>query len=195
MGSKLVVVFLSAMLCHGCAKKPQGAPPPAPDRPAQAAPRPQALRPDAAGGPALQGKPEALPPLTPFADGKRVRIKPLEADIKALEITVPANFKLTVERLEDIPPSAHLTSPALEIAVGPPEAGFFTLKQEMRIVGNSEKAPTFFRADETEDGFLLVHRDWLTGDHPLYNATISRGACQHRGCGRYRKGRQRELEG
>jgi hypothetical protein len=122
----------------------------------------------------LQGKPEALPPLTPFADGKRVRIKPLEADIKALEITVPANFKLTVERLEDIPPSAHLTSPALEIAVGPPEAGFFTLKQEMRIVGNSEKAPTFFRADETEDGFLLVHRDWLTGDHPLYNATISR---------------------
>ena len=44
----------------------------------------------------------------------------------------------------------------------------------MKIPMNSERTPTFFRADESEDGFLLVERNWLTGDHPLYNATVSR---------------------
>jgi hypothetical protein len=136
--------------------------------------KPPALRPDAAGGPALQGKPEALPPLTPFADGKRVRIKPLEAEIKALEITVPANFKLKYEGGEELAPSAHLVGPNLEIVVGGPEAGIFTLEQEMKIATNSEKPVAFFRTEETEQGFLLVDRDWLTGDHPLYNATVSR---------------------
>ena len=174
MGSKLAVIVLVAMLCNGCAKKPQGAPPPAPDRPSQAAQRPQVLRPDAAAGPALQDKPEALPPLTPFADGKRVRIKPLEDGIEALEIAVPPNFKLRYEGGEELAPSAHLIGPDLKIVVGPPEAGIFTLKQEMTIALNSEKPVTFFRAEETEEGFLLVDRDWLFGDDPLYNAKVSR---------------------
>ena len=162
------------MLCHGCAKKPHGAPPPAPDRPSQAAQRPQVLRPDAAAGPGLQGKPAALPPLTPFADGKRVRIKPLEDGIEALEIAVPPNFKLKYEGGEELAPSAHVIGPDLEIEVVQPEAGFFTLKERMKIAMNSEKTPTFFRAEETKDGFLLVERNWLAGDHPLYNATVSR---------------------
>ena len=48
------------------------------------------------------------------------------------------------------------------------------VQQEMTIALNSEKPVTFFRAEETEEGFLLVDRDWLVGDHPLYNATVLR---------------------
>ena len=161
------------MLCHGCAKKPQGAPPPEPDRPAQTALKPHL--PDAAAGASLQGKPEALPPLTPFADGKRVRIKPLEDGIKALEIAVPRNFKLKYEGGEELAPSAHLVGPNLEIVVGePPDGEFSPLAEEMKMHMNNPRPPAFLRAEETEDGFLLVHRDWLVGDHPLYNATVLR---------------------
>jgi len=172
LGSRLAVIFLVAMLCNGCAKKPQGAPPPAPDRPSQAAPKPQL--PDAAAAPALQGKPEALPPLTPFADGKRLRIKPLEDGIEALEIAVPPNFKLKYEGGEELAPSAHLIGPDLKIVVGPPEAGFSPLTEEEKMLMNAERKPTFSRSEESEDGFLLVYRDWLVGDHPLFNATVSR---------------------
>ena len=163
------------MLCNGCAKKPQGAPPPAPDRPSHAALKPQPPRPDAIAARALQGKPEALPPLTPFADGKRVRIKPLQDEIEALEITVPAKFKLRLEGGEELARSAHLIGPGLEIVVGPPPDGEFSpLAGEMKMHMNNPRPPAFLRSEETEDGFLLVHRDWLFGDHPLYNATVSR---------------------
>ena len=122
----------------------------------------------------MQGKPEALPPLTPFADGKRVRIKPLEDGIEALEITAPQNFKLKYKGGEELAPSAHLVGPGLEIVVGPPEAGFAPLTEEEKMLMNAERKPTFSRSEETEDGFLLVYRDWLVGDHPLFNATVSR---------------------
>ena len=162
------------MLCNGCAKKPQGAPPPAPDRPSQAAQRPQL--PDAAAGPALQGKPEALPPLTPFADGKRLRIKPLEDGIEALEITVPAKFKLKYEGGEELAPSAHLAGQGLEVMVGPPEAGIFSLAQEKRAILSSDPAATFHRAEETEDGYLLIDLNNITagGSDRRYDVAVTR---------------------
>ena len=174
MKSRLAIVLLAVSAVHACAKKSQDAPSASIERPSQAAQKPQASRADAGAGPAVQGKPEALPPLAPFADGKRVRIKPLEDGIKALEITVPPNFKLKYEGGEEMAPSAHLVGPDLEIEVAQPEAGFFTLKERMKTAMNSERPPTFFRAEETEDGFLLVERNWLTGDHPLYIAVVSR---------------------
>jgi hypothetical protein len=124
----------------------------------------------------LQGKPEALPPLTPFADGKRVRIKPLEDGIKALEITVPQNFKLKYEGGEELAPSAHLIGEGLEIIVGPPEAGIFPLAQERRAILSSDPAATFHRAEETGDGYLLIDLNNTTagGSDRRYDVAVSR---------------------
>ena len=137
---------------------------------------PTAQVPEAVAGHAAQGKPVALPPLTALADGKRVRIKPLEVGIEALEITVPPKFKLTVKRPEDLPPSAHLTGQGLDIIVGPPEAGMFSLAQARRSILASDPAATFQRSEETEAGYLLINLNNITagGSDRRYDVAVSR---------------------
>lgn len=162
------------MLAHACAKKSQNAPPTAPERPAKVVPNAQV--PEAVAGHTSQGKSDAIPPLTALADGKRVRIKPLEDGIEALEITVPPRFKLTVKRPEDLPPSAHLTGQGLDIIVGPPEAGMFSLAQARRAILSSDPSATFHRSEETEVGYLLVDLNNITagGSDRRYDVAVSR---------------------
>ena len=156
----------------GCVKRPQGSPPIASSQNTKPALKTPAR--DAAVGLTKRGGADALPPLIPFADGKQVRIRPLEHGIKTLEITVPSQFELRVEEGEEMPPRAYLTGPALKIVVGPPDGEFSPLADEIRMHMNNPRPPAFLRSEETEDGFLLVYRNWLASKHPLYNARVSR---------------------
>jgi hypothetical protein len=144
--SKLALVFLVVML--GCAKKPHGALPPVPDRPAQAAPRPQVPRADAAAGPAVQSKPEELPPLTPFAHGKRMVIKSLDEHVVPLEITAPRKFKLDVQGPgEDIGPVAYLSGPdALQIMIEEPDEPDYSMakqKEHLLDMDHATESPRY----------------------------------------------------
>jgi hypothetical protein len=120
----------------------------------------------------LQNKPDALPPLAPFTDGKRIHIKPIEDYIEALEITLPKGFELSYDDNGELENSVRITGPGLEIEIGPPEAGFFTLAEHMVIYRNNDKPPVFYRAEETKEGYLLLvgNLDSEVG----YQVTVSR---------------------
>jgi hypothetical protein len=150
VGARWAVVILVAMLGHGCAKKPQDSPPPAPERPVQDASRPHI--PDAADGPAL------FPPLKPLAQGKRLRIKSLDEHVEPLEITAPMKFKLDVHGPgEDIGPVAYLSGPdALQITIEEPDEPNYSMAKQKEHLLDMDHATEFVRAEETKDGFLLI---------------------------------------
>jgi hypothetical protein len=163
--------------CHACAKKEL--PPSQPALPAQT--RAAALR--EAGQPEATTVPSRPNPATAtstnarlgaLANGRRIRIRKLEEGIEELEITVPPGFKLRMEGSEELPASAHLVGPDLEIIVRAPEAGFFTLAQEKGILMRAAEPPTFIRAEEEEDGFLLIDENRLSGDDLRFDTTVSR---------------------
>ncbi|MGB8299391.1 MAG: hypothetical protein WCG85_28510 [Polyangia bacterium] len=114
--------------------------------------------PDAAAGSALQGNPEALPPLTPLARGKRLVIRSLDEHVEPLEITVPRNFKLQMEGPgEDIGPVAYLSGrEALQVEIDEPDQPAYSMTMQEQFILDRDHAATFVRAEETAEGFLLI---------------------------------------
>jgi hypothetical protein len=130
---------------------------------------------DAAIRTVLLEKPGARPALTPFTDGKRVRIKPLSEDMEALEITVPKKFKLRYASGYDLPFEAHFVGPDLKIEVWIPDHGDFTLQGHMTVAMNAKIPPIFLHTEENEEGCLLVSKEVsFNGRAIVYSATGSR---------------------
>jgi hypothetical protein len=120
-----------------------------------------------------QDPPSASSPLTPLAEGKRIRITKLY-EIKPLEIVVPPDVKLKMTFMDsdDILPRANLIGGGLAIEVLRPEEGFSTFADDMKMhrSGNA----TFVRAYEDEGGYLLLQKYQKTAAGAVFGIFVSR---------------------
>jgi len=121
-----------------------------------------------------QSPPSASSPLTPLAEGKRIRITKLY-EIKPLEIVVPPDVKLKMTFMDsdDILPRANLLGGVLAIEVLRPEEGFSTFADDMKMQARSGNV-TFVRAYEDEGGYLLLQKYQKTAAGALFGVFVSR---------------------
>jgi len=85
-------------------------------------------------------------------------IKSLDEHVVPLEITAPRKFKLDVQGPgEDIGPVAYLSGPdALQIMIEEPDEPDYSMAKQKEHLLDTDHATEFVRAEETEDGFLLI---------------------------------------
>jgi hypothetical protein len=117
----------------------------------------------------------SLPPLSPLAEGKPVRIKGLKT--QPLAMTVPPKFKLRLgPSVGPEGPDANFEGPKdLKIVVHPPREGRFpTLSEQREELTKNHPSVTVVRADETPEGFLVIALGASGVGDERYDVVLSR---------------------